>query len=156
NSVNVSTGVTTTQNLSLTALPQSDLALAIADMPDPVFAGGALTYTLSISNLGPDAVGTTVRLTNTLPPGVTVGGAAGTGWTCGPAGNAVVCTRPGMALGAASPVVISVTAPITPGILTDQARISADGSYDLGPQNDEDTLSTTVQAIADLSISMDG
>jgi uncharacterized repeat protein (TIGR01451 family) len=148
NSFNVSPGVTATQNLSLIALPQADLAVAIADMPDPVFAGSTLTYTLSISNLGPDAVGTTVRLTDTLPPGVTLGGAAGTGWTCAPAGNAVVCTRPGMALGAASPVVISVTAPITPGILTDRARISADGSFDLGPLNDDVAVSTTVQAIA--------
>src|SRR5205085_9475518 len=47
NNVDVSPGVTTTRNLPLTALPQSDLAVTIADNPDPVFAGNSLTYTLN-------------------------------------------------------------------------------------------------------------
>ena len=45
-SVNNSTSETTT-------VTAADLAITKADAPDPVPAGGTLTYTLAVTNLGP-------------------------------------------------------------------------------------------------------
>lgn len=44
----------------------SDIAVGIADSPDPVLVGQALTYTVSVTNKGP-ATATGVFVTNTLP-----------------------------------------------------------------------------------------
>lgn len=48
----------------------ADLAVSLVDAPDPVAVGGTLTYSVTVLNLGP-ATATAVRLTNTLPSGVT-------------------------------------------------------------------------------------
>jgi uncharacterized repeat protein (TIGR01451 family) len=52
---------------------EADLALAKTGRPDPVLAGGLLTYTLVFTNHGPDYAGGVV-LTDTLPAGATYGG----------------------------------------------------------------------------------
>ena len=44
----------------------SDIAVGIADSPDPALVGAALTYTVSVTNKGP-ATATGVFVTNTLP-----------------------------------------------------------------------------------------
>jgi uncharacterized repeat protein (TIGR01451 family)/uncharacterized delta-60 repeat protein len=49
--------------------PTADLALAMADSPDPVLLGYNLTYTLTVNNLGP-ATASGVTLVDTLPPTV--------------------------------------------------------------------------------------
>ena len=47
----------------------ADLSVSITDSPDSVMVGSTLTYTITVTNVGPgDAPG--VRLDNTLPPGV--------------------------------------------------------------------------------------
>src|SRR3989442_7007760 len=58
---------------------QTDLAITKSDSPDPVNAGAPLTYTLTVTNNGPSAAAMdTVR--DTLPAGVNLLSAAGTGW----------------------------------------------------------------------------
>src|SRR6267142_1858120 len=47
----------------------ADLGLTLTDSPDPVVAGGNLTFTFVITNKGPDEA-TGVMLTNPLPPSV--------------------------------------------------------------------------------------
>jgi uncharacterized repeat protein (TIGR01451 family)/uncharacterized delta-60 repeat protein len=49
----------------------ADLRLAIHDSPDPVLVGDSLTYTVTLTNRGL-ATATNVRMTNTLPPNVTL------------------------------------------------------------------------------------
>jgi uncharacterized delta-60 repeat protein/uncharacterized repeat protein (TIGR01451 family) len=52
------------------AAPTADLSLGMIGQPDPVVSGNFVTYTLSVTNLGP-ATASTISLTNTLPAGVT-------------------------------------------------------------------------------------
>jgi uncharacterized repeat protein (TIGR01451 family) len=61
--------------------PQADLAVTKAGFPNPVAAGGNITYTVAITNAGPDAA-SHVTLTDVLPTGTTlVSFAAPAGWT---------------------------------------------------------------------------
>src|SRR5439155_24328572 len=51
--------------------PQADLSIVKTDSPDPVQSGQELTYTLTVTNNGPDVATDTV-VTDTLPSGVTL------------------------------------------------------------------------------------
>ena len=53
-----------------TASVSANLGVTKTDAPDPVLAGGTLTYSLSVTNAGPAPVAN-ARLTDTLPAGVT-------------------------------------------------------------------------------------
>ena len=50
------------------------------------------TYTLSVNNTGNGPTSGTLTYTDTLPAGLTYVSAAGTGWSCSAAGQAVTCT----------------------------------------------------------------
>src|SRR6185436_3412420 len=71
------------------ASPTSDLLLTLEDAPDPVGVGQTLTYTLVVSNGGP-ATAASVRLTNTLPAGVSFVSASPAGYSLN--GNVVTFT----------------------------------------------------------------
>src|SRR5215207_1952833 len=47
----------------------TDLSIAKTDSPDPVFTGGALTYSIQVTNAGPGTA-TDVVVTDNLPKGV--------------------------------------------------------------------------------------
>src|SRR5262245_57844960 len=61
----------------------ADLTVTKVDTPDPVNAGGAVTYTITINNNGPDPAAN-ASWSDTLPPGtsfISLGTGAG-GWSC--------------------------------------------------------------------------
>jgi uncharacterized delta-60 repeat protein/uncharacterized repeat protein (TIGR01451 family) len=58
----------------------ADLVLGMIGAPNPVLLGSNVTYTLTVTNLGP-ATATSVSLTNTLPPGVSLVSASPAGYT---------------------------------------------------------------------------
>jgi len=140
---NNSSSVTTAVNA------EANLQLVKTDGPDPVNAGGTLTYSLAVNNAGPSTA-TSLTVSDTLPPGVAFVSAAGTGWTCSQAAGVVTCTRPALAVGAAPVVTISVTAPPS-GPLSNTASVSATET-DPVPGNNSDTEPTAVTLVADLSI----
>jgi len=99
----------------------ADVALTMSATPNPVPAGGTLTFTLNAINNGPsDAQNVTVS--NSLF-GVTAATASGNGWSCNVNGLSVVCTRPTLAAGAAATITIAATA--TGNSAGDAAAISA-------------------------------
>src|SRR5207245_1838000 len=49
--------------------PTSDLAVGLTGSPNPVFLGGTLTYTVSVTNNGPSTA-TGVIVSNSLPASV--------------------------------------------------------------------------------------
>ena len=57
-------------SLPSVASATADLSITMSDFPDPVQAGQTLTYTITVTNNGPDDA-LNVRVTNTLPAGVT-------------------------------------------------------------------------------------
>src|SRR5207302_500542 len=128
----------------------ADLSITKSDSPDPVTAGGTLTYTLSVSNAGPSTAAN-VSVSDTLPAGVTFVSATGSGWTCSQAGGVVTCTRASLAPGAAPAITIVVTAPSEGGTITNTATVSS-STNDANTGNNTATETTTVTASADLSI----
>ena len=129
----------------------TQLSISKHDSRDPVRPGGILTYTLVVTNTGPLPAGV-VTVTDELPAKVTYGGAWGEGWSCGQGGTVVTCTRPSLPLGEAPVIALTVTAPVTVGVITNAARV-ASATYDPDAANDADLERTAVAyPEADLSI----
>ena len=126
----------------------TDLAIAKADSPDPVKEGAVLTYTLSVSNLGPgDATGVTV--TDDLDSQVDFVAATASQGACDQKGKRVTCTLGNLAAnpyGEAASVTITVR-PKKAGTLTNTASIAVGpGDTDPTPGNNTATTTTTVVA----------
>jgi uncharacterized repeat protein (TIGR01451 family) len=102
-----SAACTASGSVNIAINDSADLALTMAATPNPVTAGGTLTFTLNAINNGPsDAQNVTVI--NSLF-GVTTATASGNGWSCNASGLSVVCTRPSLAAGAGAPITITAT-----------------------------------------------
>jgi uncharacterized repeat protein (TIGR01451 family) len=142
NSANNSASFTTT------VVAVADLSIVKGDAPDPVNAGGNLTYTLDVTNAGPDASGP-ITVTDFLPAGTTFVSFAGTNWAC-LGTTTVTCTAPLVLASASSPTLtINVTAPPTGGSITNNALVTSTTA--------DPTLPNTASAIttvlsADLAI----
>ncbi len=132
----------------LTVKPLADLAISKTDSPDPVFAGHPLTYTLTVSDLGPDdALG--VAVTDNLPAGVTFNHASP---GCTAASLVVTCDVGALAVGTPVMLEIVVTAPGVAGTITNTAMVDGD-VVDPVANNNIATAATLVQIEpADLAI----
>jgi uncharacterized repeat protein (TIGR01451 family) len=139
-----------TDSEDTTVSPVADLSIVKSDNPDPVNAGATLTYTLQVTNNGPSTA-TSVTVTDTLPPGITFVSALGAGWSCGQAAGVVTCTTATLPVGVASPITITITAPVEGGVINNPASVSSQ-TADSNPTNNSDTEDTTVISITDLSI----
>jgi hypothetical protein len=83
-----------------------------------------VTYTLTITNAGPDS-SSTITVTDNLPAvGFSFGGVSGAGWACGLLGNVVTCTLPDLAAGGLTTIDITGTATAT-GILTNTVSVTS-------------------------------
>lgn len=129
----------------------ADLSVDVVDSADPVAAGGQLTYTVSISNLGPDTA-TGVVLSSILPAGTTL--VSTTGCTESPAGGVPTCTIGSLASAASTQVTLLVTvSPGASGTLVYQAAV--DGTlFDPVAGNDSSNENTAVTPSADLAIDL--
>jgi CSLREA domain-containing protein len=147
-----------------TTQTRADLAVTNADSPDPVIAGGNITYTVNFVNNGPSDA-QTVTLTNAVPANTTlVSAATGTaGWSrtdsvpAGGTGN-VVFSKASVAAGdtASFTIVVQVGAGVADAtIITDNAT-AASATTDPTPGNDTGTATTSVVSQADLQVSKTG
>jgi uncharacterized repeat protein (TIGR01451 family) len=127
---------TTDQNLAnntwdqpTTVVDAADLAVAVVPSATAVAAGEAFHYTVSTSNLGPNALpaGGTQVIRFSVPAGAYITELpAGTGWTCTPASGyplgsgEINCTRPG-------PLAASASAPdlVVPAVSTVAGNVAA-------------------------------
>ena len=124
--------------------PRADLAMDATDAPDPVTPGGALTYTLSVTNLGP-STSPAMTVTDTLPAEVAFVSAPG----CAHAGGTVTCTLGGLAPSASASVTIQVTvSPAALGSIANTATVVG-GAFDPVAGNDSDIDATLVIGRAD-------
>jgi uncharacterized repeat protein (TIGR01451 family) len=74
----------------------ADLSITESASPNPVLAGGTLTYTIVVTNNGPDA--TLAELTDQLPPSVNFLSASTTQGTCSQANGTVTCALGNLAV----------------------------------------------------------
>ncbi|MGI9106685.1 MAG: FG-GAP-like repeat-containing protein, partial [Pyrinomonadaceae bacterium] len=128
-------------------LAQVDVLLTKSDSPDPVTAGNALTYTITVNN-GPAPSNTpeaqNVVVTDTLPSGVTFNGASSTQGSCTESGGTVTCNLGTLGFAGQAGVTINVT-PTVAGTLSNTASVTSDNP-DSNTANNTATASTVVQA----------
>ncbi|MEM1206859.1 MAG: DUF11 domain-containing protein [Acidobacteriota bacterium] len=129
---------------------ETDLSIAKADSVDPVPAGAALTYTVTVTNAGPSpSTGSTV--TDVLPSGVTFS----TSSDCTEAAGTVTCVVGTLAPGASDSVAFTVTVDAgQTAALSNTATVTANET-DPDSGNNSATEGTAVGAEADLSITKD-
>jgi uncharacterized delta-60 repeat protein/uncharacterized repeat protein (TIGR01451 family) len=160
NTVTVSTIVTdpnladnTVAAVTAVVPPTADLALAMSDAPDPVSLGSSLVYSLTVSNLGP-ATATNVRLTNTLPPTVTLVSASPAGYLV--VGNNVIFSNLGN-LGSGAEVGASITVhPTVAGEITNTAIVASSVLDSLKANNTASVKTIVVGGGVTLTVSRSG
>lgn len=110
--------------LEITATdPIADLAVTASASSASVALGSNLVYAVAATNRGP-AVASQVRLTNTLPAGVSFVSASSSSGSCAHAAGIVSCDFGVLASGAGALVNITVL-PVSAGSLTNLVRLSA-------------------------------
>jgi uncharacterized repeat protein (TIGR01451 family) len=128
----------------------ANLSVTKSDSPDPVAAGGNLTYSLTVRNSGPLAA-SAASLSDVVPTNTTfVSLTAAAGWTCStpPVGGTgtVSCANPSMAddASASFTLVVNVNAATPNGtIITNTASVSS-STADPSTANNSATTTTTV------------
>ncbi len=101
--------------------------------PPALVVGQAATYSLQVTNNGTAATSATITVTDTVPAGLTIGSAGGSGWTCNVVSQTVTCTTPVVlsANGGAAPVILlSVTPQASTGGTQVTNTASASGGGD--------------------------
>ena len=94
---------------TLVIQPSADLSLVNLDSVDPVKPGAALTYTLKLTNLGPNTA-QTVKIVDTLDANTTyVSYKAPKGWNCSVANGLVTCQGASLTSGSNISIAINVT-----------------------------------------------
>ncbi|MBI3608409.1 MAG: DUF11 domain-containing protein, partial [Nitrospirae bacterium] len=142
----MASGAVTTTVSSLSA----DLSINKTDSPDPLLVGQNLTYTITVTNLGPNSA-TGVTVTDPLPAGATFVSSSSSQGSC--SGTSTVTCSVGILGNGASAIVTIVVTPTAAaaGTLSNTASVSS-GVSDPTSGNNSSTASTTVNASADLSI----
>jgi uncharacterized repeat protein (TIGR01451 family) len=132
---------TTSSASNFTVTPAPDLAINKTALSPTVATSSPINYTLAVSNVGAGAAND-VTVTDTLPAGVTLTNASGSGWTC--SGDPVItCTMGALAPGAAPNITIDVTAPATGTTVVNSATVST-STPDASAANDSSSVSVGV------------
>jgi uncharacterized repeat protein (TIGR01451 family) len=119
------------------------LEIVKTSTPAQVAAGGAITYTLAITNTGPYnlSAASAITVTDQLPVGVSGSVANAGDWNCGQVGQVVTCTRLGLALGSAPDIVITGSAPTSLGPFDNTATVATSAT---DPNNANDSSQATI------------
>lgn len=142
-------------------VPDADTAIAVTDSPDPVFPDGTITYTVDVSNAGPDpAINASMTVYNGSGLGF-VSVTAPAGWNCTPpAPGAFVqfsCTNPSLAAGATSTFTVVATTDTVyygnaEGTITTSFSVGSGQADPNGANNLEQESTAYVTPDADLSV----
>ena len=121
--------------------------IAITKTAASTFAVGSnASYTLAVSNAGPQSAAGVITVTDNLPAGLSYVSGTGTNWTCSSAGATVTCTHPGPLANAASlpniTLTVSVAVAAAPNV-SNSATVSSP-TFDPTPANNTSTISTPV------------
>ncbi|MFN2234535.1 MAG: choice-of-anchor Q domain-containing protein [Anaerolineales bacterium] len=120
---------------------QADIAITVVDASDPVLVGDLITYTLTISNAGPDSA-QNIILTDNLPLGVSFLSAVPTQGSCYQAGGVVSCNLGNLPNEGNAQVKLTVNGDV-PGLVTNSMDITAD-TPDPDLLNNTTNIQTTI------------
>lgn len=125
-----------TSAVNISSSNEADIVATKGGPSYPVALGETFNYSLSARNNGPLAVsaGQTIRVTDTLPPGIEMAGTpSGSGWNCSASNLAAVppvidCSRSGpLAVGTTAPnITVPVRATVA-GTLQNEACVALEG-----------------------------
>jgi uncharacterized repeat protein (TIGR01451 family) len=133
-------------------IPQhTDLSITKTESPDPAFVGDPMTYTLTVTNNGPDP-SSGGSVVDTLPANVTFVSAS---LGCVNVAGTVTCVVGSLASGASQVIVIVVTA-TAPGAATNSATVTANDVDDVPGNNTATVTSRILPKQSDLSITKTG
>ncbi|HEX2930095.1 MAG TPA: SBBP repeat-containing protein [Candidatus Binatia bacterium] len=123
-------GPDTTQNLGFDAFVAkicvtvcTDVSVSTTDTPDPVTVGGNVTYTITVTNNGPEGA-TDVELTDVLPSTVVLVSVTPSAGSCVVA-STIVCDLGNLANGASATVIIVVSTTVS-GSITNSVSVTSD------------------------------
>ena len=125
---------------------EADLAITKTDSPDPVIAGNDLTYTVTVTNNGPDTA-TSVTVTDNLPAETTFVSCSSTGGgVCSGSGNNRTVTFASLASGQSETItfVANVSCSIADGTAINNTAAVSSFTPDPDTTNDSATATTTV------------
>lgn len=143
-------------------LKQANVNVTKSDSPDPVVAGQNLTYTIAVTNSGPDPA-LAVQMSDTVPTHTTFQSlTAPSGWSCTtPLVNgtgSITCTTASLSSGATATFTLTVkvtpSAPHGTNVSNTASAVSA--TFDPQPSNNSATATTGIVAQADLRIQKRG
>jgi uncharacterized repeat protein (TIGR01451 family) len=136
----------------------ADVSVAIAEGADPVPTNGPLTYTITVSNAGPDAA-SGVTLTNPTPAGTTFAAASASQGTVSapPAGSTgvVSCALGRVEPGASATVTLTVDVTAPPGAIVVETAAVSTVDVDANGANNATTEPTAVVTDCTISCSAD-
>jgi uncharacterized repeat protein (TIGR01451 family) len=131
----------------------NDLVLAAVDSPDPVIVGATLTYSILVTNIGPNAA-TAVMLTNTLATNLVYVGVTSTQGGCVNEGRIVRCDL-GTIPGGTGATILVQTVPSASGATASQVSVRR-GEADANAANNVISIATLVTqpaiTIADVTV----
>ncbi len=125
---------------------EADLAVTKTDSPDPVIAGNDLTYTVTVTNNGPDTA-TSVTVADNLPAETTFVSCSSTGGgVCGGSGNNQIVTFASLASGQSETItfVANVSCLVADGTAINNTATVSSFTPDSDTTNDSATATTTV------------
>jgi uncharacterized repeat protein (TIGR01451 family) len=137
------------------AVGYGDVGLTMQASPEPVLVGGTLTYTITVTNRGGLALHGVV-VTDPLPSAVTYGSASTDTGAVSRSGQTVTAQLGTLAAGQVATITIHVSpnTSAAPSIAnTATVSISSD-DVDTNSSDDSQTVTTTVDPSADLSVSL--
>jgi len=141
-------------------IPAADLSI-VKTHSGGFVAGQDGTYTIAVSNLGPDAAAEPITVTDPLPTGESFVSASGTSWSCANASGTVTCsfgTAPAGAavgpIGGPIELVVAVSPSVAPGpdVVTNTAMLAGAGTDDPVSSDNASASATTISASADLDV----
>ena len=130
---------------------EADLSITKSDAVDPVKVGENVTYTVTVSNNGPQTA-ESIILTDTLPTGVTFISATPDQGSCSESIGVVSCNL-GNIDNASSVAVTVVVKTTTAGAITNNASVTSNTSDSNTINNSTSEQTTVNELLADLSIS---